>query len=256
MNKLGPYELNQIIIGDTRDLIKAIPNESIDLIVTSPPYNLGSRYANVSDKAIQGKWSRVIQYDDYQDNMPEDDYKAWQHQTIRDLWRVIKPTGAIFYNHKPRIQNGELWHRLDLIPDDVTLRQVIIWKRPMGHNFNKGYFVPSFEWVFLLAKPDFILSNSGYGDVWEMSPDKNDHPAPFPLQLPFRAISSSRNVDLVFDPFTGSGTTLKAARMLGKRYLGFELVERFAERARLELSTIQPLNFARRGPQLMMDLAA
>lgn len=125
----------------------------------------------------------------------------------------------------------------------------------MGHNFNKGYFVPSFEWILLLAKPDFVLLDSGYGDVWEMTPDENDHPAPFPFELPFRAINSSANVNIVFDPFAGSGTTLKAAKQLSKSYLGFELVERYIDEAKKSLNLIKPLKFGKRSKQIVFDFA-
>lgn len=228
MDKL---ELNKIYFGDCLELMKGIPDESVDITVTSPPYNLGSRYANQSPKAIQGKWSRVIQYDDYQDNMPEDEYVDWQRNILCELWRITKPSGAIYYNHKPRIQKGEVWDRFNLIPDGIKKRQVIIWKRPKGHNFNRGYFVPSYEWIFLLAKEDYKLKKgqSGYGDVWELNPARNDHDAPFPIDIPLIAISSSDNCEIVFDPFMGSGTTALAANALEKKWIGCELTEKWVD---------------------------
>ena len=236
---LGPNNENQgIYDGDVRDLLPLVPSESIDVVVTSPPYNLGSRYANQGGGAIQGKWSKVIQYDDYQDNLPEDEYRDWQQDVISELWRVIKPTGAIFYNHRPRIQKGSVWHRLDLLPGNVTLRQIIVWKRPKGHNFNRGYFVPSYEWIFLSAKEHFELGpgQSGISDVWEFSPKRgSDHPAPFPIDLPLRAIQASGHCEIVLDPFIGEGTTAEAAIMLGKQILGFELIPRWAEKARTQI---------------------
>lgn len=224
-------DINKIYTGDCLEIMMGFPDESVGITVTSPPYNLGSRYANQTDKAIQGKWSRVIQYDDYQDNMPEKDYVEWQQTVLRELWRITKSTGAIYYNHKPRIQKGEVWDRLNLIPSEITKRQIIVWRRPKGHNFNKGYFVPSYEWIFLLAKKDYKLQKgqSGYGDVWEISPARNDHDAPFPIDIPLRAISASANCEVVFDPFMGSGTTALAANALGKKWLGAELTQRWVE---------------------------
>lgn len=252
---IGPYELDTIVVGNSTELIEAVPDESVDLVVTSPPYNLGDRYAGQSPAAIGGKWTRVIQYDEYQDNLPEDEYREWQQGMLRQMWRVLKPTGAIFYNHRPRIQNGQVQHRLDLIPAEVCLRQIIVWERPGGHNFNPGYFVPSYEWIFLIAKPEFRLLDSGWSDVWQMDPPDNDHPAPFPLELPFRAIKCSANVQIVLDPYIGSGTTGEAARLLSKNYLGFELVEAYAEQARLKISGREPVEFAPgRSSQLVMGL--
>lgn len=241
--KIGPYQLNTIVTGDATKLIQAVPDESVDVIITSPPYNLGSRYAGASDKAIQGKWGRVIQYDDYQDNMPEAEYRDWQRFMLCQFWRVIKPTGAIFYNHRPRIQDGQVWDRFDLIPAGINKRQVIIWKRPKGHNFNEGYFVPSYEWLFLLAKPGYKLNPgcSGFGDVWEFPPAQNEHPAPFPLALPLRAIASSANCRVVLDPFMGSGTTAEAAITEGCNFIGFELTEKWVKYANERLGNLRPL---------------
>lgn len=224
-------ELNKIYACDCLQLMRELPDECVDITVTSPPYNLGSRYANQTDRAIQGKWSRVIQYDDYQDNMSENDYVEWQQSVLRELWRITKSTGAIYYNHKPRIQKGVVWDRFNLIPPEITKRQVIIWRRPKGHNFNKGYFVPSYEWIFLLAKKDYKLrkGQSGYGDVWEISPARNDHAAPFPIDIPLRAISASANCNVVFDPFIGSGTTALAAEVLRKEWFGVELTQRWVD---------------------------
>lgn len=129
---------------------------------------------------------------------------------------------------------------MNLIPSEVTLRQIIIWSRPKGHNFNDGYFVPSFEWIFLLAKDDFKLEKQacGFGDVWKMNPSDDrdgDHPAPFPEALPSRAIQAT-TAELVCDPFSGSGTTLVAAKNLGRKAIGIEIEERYCEIAANRLS--------------------
>jgi len=219
------------------DVLPTLPSRSIDLVVTSPPYNLGSRYANASPKSMQGKWSRIIQYGDYDDNLPEDIYCQQQQSLLRELWRLIKDTGAIFYNHRPRIQNGLCDPRIGLIPSELQLRQLIVWKRPKGHNFNDGYFVPSYEFIFLLAKPAFVLNKGccGMGDVWEMSPataeQDHGHPAPFPEEFPMRAINSSANVEVVLDPYLGSGSTLRAAKNLGKCGVGIDINEGYCRLA-------------------------
>lgn len=235
---IGPYKLNTLYVGDSLELTKSIPDESVDITITSPPYNLGSRYANVTKGAIQGKWGRVIQYDAFQDNLSDADYVIQQQTILRELWRITKPTGAIYYNHKPRIQKGKVDLRFQLIPQEVNIRQLIVWQRPKGHNFNRGYYVPSYEWIFLLAKPNYQLKpkHSGLGDVWYMKPSKKDHPAPFPIELPRNAIQCSEFSNVVFDPYMGSGTTAEAAIELGCNWLGFELIESIAEGTRNTLN--------------------
>ena len=105
-------------------------------------------------------------------------------------------------------------------------------------NFNPTAFLPTHEWVLLLAHPEWRLrdrSASGIGDVWRMSPDDNIHPAPFPLQLPKNAIEASA-AQTILDPFAGSGTTLRAAKDLGIKAIGIELEERYCEIAANRLS--------------------
>jgi hypothetical protein len=81
-----------------------------------------------------------------------------------------------------------LQDRQDIV-GGFPVRQIIIWKRKGGHNFNSGYFLPTFEVIYLIAKKDFHLSPkaNGAGDVWEFAQEQNNnHPAPFPR--PYAAI--------------------------------------------------------------------
>ena len=234
------YEEGNIKIyhGNCLEVLPEI--QGIDGFITSPPYNLGSRYADITPAALQGKWNRQVTYESWNDNLPEDEYVKWQQDVIAMMWNKLPDNGSIFYNHRPRIQNGECWHRLNLIPENVTLRQIIIWARPKGHNFNDGYFVPSFEWIFMLAKKDFKLAKQacGLGDVWYMKPagdEDGDHPAPFPESLPNYVIGAT-NLEMFCDPFSGSGTTLVAAKNLGRKAVGIEIEEKYCEIAAKRLS--------------------
>ncbi len=71
---------------------------------------------------------------------------------------------------------------------------------------------------------------SGLGDVWRMNPDKNSHPAPFPLALPSRVLEAT-DCETICDPFMGSGTTLRAAKDYGRKAVGIEKDERYCEMA-------------------------
>jgi modification methylase len=101
------------------------------------------------------------------------------------MMRVLKEDGAIFYNHKWRVQGGLLQDRNDIV-DGFPVRQIIIWQRKVGINFNPGYFLPTYEVIYLIAKPDFKLAPkaNAHGDIWEFAQEmKNPHPAPFSIQL-------------------------------------------------------------------------
>ena len=228
------------------DILKTIPDNSIDLVVTSPPYNLKNSTGNGMKDGRGGKWANaalINGYDTYDDCMPEQEYAKWQHEVLLELVRVIKDDGAIFYNHKWRVQAGLIQDRRDIVYD-VPLRQIIIWKRKGGINFNRGYFLPTYEVIYLIAKKDFKLTKGAnrYGDVWEiMQEQRNDHPAPFPVELIDRIISST-DANLILDPFMGSGTTAVVAAGLGRNFIGIEKSPKYCASAieRLEQNKTNP----------------
>lgn len=221
------------------DVLRQLPDECIDLVVTSPPYNLKNSTGNGMKDGRGGKWANaalIEGYDNYDDCMPNDQYAAWQHEVLMELVRVIKDDGAIFYNHKWRVQDGLMQNRRDIVYD-MPLRQIIIWKRKGGINFNPGYFLPTYEVIYLIAKKNFRLAPHAnrYGDVWEiMQEQRNDHPAPFPVELIDRIVSST-TAQIVLDPFMGSGTTAVVAAGLGRDFIGIEKSEKYCESARQRL---------------------
>lgn len=106
--QLEPF-LNQITTGDAVKTMRLLPDECVDTIVTSPPYNLKNSTGNGMKDGRGGKWSnaRLIEgYDNHNDAMPHDEYVLWQRACLTEMFRVLKPTGAIFYNHKWRVQGG------------------------------------------------------------------------------------------------------------------------------------------------------
>jgi len=208
--------------GDCREVL---PGMAADLVVTSPPYNKGPQsgaYANMADG-----------YRSYGDDLGEAEYVDWQQSVLSLLWNVTAPGGAIFYNHKPQLQGGAVLLPTRLVPEHMTLRQVIVWDRGGGMNWNASFFVPRHEWVLLIAHPDFRLADRGAsnaGDVWRIGIEQTDfgHPCPYPQTLPATAIAAT-TASVIADPFAGSGTTLRAAKDLGRKAIGVELDERYCE---------------------------
>ncbi len=226
---------NKLLIGDSIEIMKTMPSASIDLVVTSPPYNLKNSTGNGMKNGSKGKWSNaklMNGYSNYDDCMPHEEYVTWQKNCLKEMFRLIKEDGAIFYNHKWRVQGGILQDRQDIV-SDFPVRQIIIWKRKGGINFNKGYFLPTYEVIYLICKPKFELSvgSSRYGDVWEFTQEmKNSHPAPFPVALVERMIEST-NSKIILDPFMGSGTTAIAAINLKRDYVGIEISPEYVKYA-------------------------
>lgn len=189
-NPPTPYfqdESVTLYLGDCLDILPSITG--VDLVVTSPPYNLGvtsgggfGHYSAGQKRGGQGKWGGTdkggIAYTDHDDAMPPAEYAAWHM------------------------------------------------------NFAPTHYVPTHEWIVVFAKPGWRLKSkaaSGIGDVWRVPQVANpDHPAPFPLGIPARAIETTAP-GLVLDPFAGSGTTLRAAKDAGIRCIGIEKSERYCE---------------------------
>ena len=224
--------LNRIHHGDCLDLLAQLPDECIDLVVTSPPYNLRTG----------GRCRGWPGYDGYGDDRPHDEYVAWQQECLREMYRVIKPTGAIFYNHAPRIHKGVQWRHEDILePFDV--RQTVIWHRAGGVNHNPQYMSPSYEFIYVIAKPDFrVAADWTMGDVWKMGQEKKrwipEVPA-FPVELPQNAIRAT-GAKVVLDCFMGSGTTAVAGVLEGADYIGIEQSARYCAVARERVAAIPP----------------
>jgi modification methylase len=261
---------NPVVIGDCElwlgDCLELLPTlGKVDAVVTSPPYNMGvSPGGGFSSKFVRnhghynpngglarrggaGKWSGGDLADGYgahDDKMPWADYEAWQRTVLGSLWECLTTAGAIFYNHKPRPMLGEIWLPTTLNPG-LPLRQIIIWARAGGINFSPTHYVPTHEWLMVLAKPAFRLRDkaaSGAGDVWYIPQEgSTPHPAPFPVELPIRVLKTT-NAETILDPFMGSGTTLVACAKLGRRGIGIEIEERYFEIAcrRVEEAYKQP----------------
>ncbi|WP_300791348.1 site-specific DNA-methyltransferase [uncultured Bacteroides sp.] len=248
--------LNKIICGDCLTVMRQLPDKCVDLVITSPPYNLKNSTGNGMKDGRGGKWSNaalIKGYATYDDNMPYDEYCEWQKKCLMEMMRLLKDDGAIFYNHKWRVQNGLIQDRREIIAD-FPVRQIIIWKRKGGINFNAGYFLPTYEVIYLIAKKNFKLAPkaSRYGDVWEFTQEqKNSHPAPFPVALIDRIVSST-NAQIILDPFMGSGTTAVVAQGLKRNFIGIEISKEYCAMAekRLENNKIYPEVFKFHEPTL------
>ena len=129
---------------DCLEGLKALEDESVDLIITSPPYNLGKSHHTGSN--------HFKAYTDYDDNMPEELYQKWQVEILNECYRVLKKDGSLMYNHKNRIRNGEQiepyrW----LYNTPFVIKQEIVWQNG-SQNFDKCRIYPMTERVYWLAK--------------------------------------------------------------------------------------------------------
>lgn len=236
--------------------MKDMPSKSVDIVFTSPPYNLrnnrGFKNSNAFDNSTaKGKPKKMKIKDGYAnhgDDLDHDEYVRNQKSVLLECWRLLKDSGAIYYNHKPRLQRGLLQTPLDLNPG-LPLRQIIIWDKGSSINVSQRFYMPMHEWIVLYAKPEFKLKNTaacGVGDIWKISPlmgGYNPHPAPFPVELPLRALESV-NGDVVLDPYAGSGTVGVACLKTGKKFVGIDNSKEYVSMARTRLYLAEQGDFS------------
>jgi len=213
-----------------------IDDNVIDVIITSPPYNLGA------DSWPMGGEGRERRDDGigYSDNMDLDDYDSWQLRCFIEFYRVAKPGASFFYNHKVRTKNGRLIHPVSwiLLPSNPwVLRQEVIWDRTSTHNHSASLFWPEDERIYWMTKGDPTLPDRpiGLSTVWrEHGPTPNTwHPAPFTTKLPDMLLSAIGSDGItVLDPFMGSGSTLLSALSFGYDAIGVDVNQEYINKAR------------------------
>ena len=251
-------ETNTILSGDTLSKLKTLPTDYFDVGVTSPPYNKGER-----DK---GWLVNKVVYDTANDRKGESQYQDEQIKVLNELYRIMRPGGSFFYNHKLRWVRGWMIHPYQWVSRTKwVIRQEIVWQRKIAGNIRGWRFWQVDERIFWLNKPrdgeehepigkELEPKHAKLTSIWEIRPEgKIDWiPDPFPLALPTRCIYSvlDENKGRVIDPYAGSGTTLVAAKLLGHEYLGIEISEEYRKRAleRIENAELERL-------QLMKELA-
>jgi modification methylase len=220
--------INKVHCGDCISLMDKMQASSIGLILTSPPYNLRNSTGNgMKAPSFGAMWETPKLLDGYashDDAMPYEQYVKWQRECLTAMMRVLREDGAIFFNHKWRVQDGLLQDRSEILKG-FPVRQIIIWDRSGGLNFNDSYFLPTYEVIYLIAKREFKLAPvaNRIGDVWRIPPETdNPHPAPFPVALARRCVEST-TADIILDPFIGSGSTAIAAESCGRSWIGIDI---------------------------------
>lgn len=262
---------NRIVQGDCGQILPHIPANSVDLIVTSPPY------ADNRKKTYGG--------------VPPDEYVAWFLPISAELLRVLKPTGTFILNIKEKVVEGErhtyvlelilalrqqgwlwteefIWHKKNSYPGKWPNRFRDAWERCLQFNKQKQFnmyqeavMVPTGDWAKTRLKKlsetdqrrDESKVGSGFGknisnwigrekaypnNVLHLATESSNrnHSATFPLELPSWFIKLfTQPGDLVLDPFLGSGTSALAARNLERHYLGIEVLPEYVELAQQSL---------------------
>jgi len=221
-----------------------IPDDSVALAFTSPPYNVGK---------------------DYDDNVTLEEYLSLIERVGREVFRTLRPGGRYVINianlgRKPYIPLHMYFYRVHLGIGFLPMGE-IIWQKGRGSSGNCAWgswmsaksprLRDVHEYLLVLAKDSFSRPDRGTSDitaeefmqatlsVWQISPEsarKVGHPAPFPVELAARVIKLySYAGDVVLDPFVGSGSTCVAAKMLCRHYVGFDISQEYCDLANRRL---------------------
>ena len=229
----------RLIQGDALESLRKLPSESVDVGVTSPPYNKQGKN--------KGWLVQRVLYDQFRDAIPESEYQASQVSVLNEAFRLTVPGGSFFYNHKIRWEKGEMHHPIDwLRKTRWILRQEIIWNRTLAANMRGWRFWMIDERIYWLYRPvgnhktgaELLSRDAKLSSIWNGVAERyNSHPAPFPLWIPARAIVSALNArkierGVVLDPYVGSGTTAVAAKLLGHSCIGIDCSQEYLDSAK------------------------
>lgn len=257
---------------DVIEFLKTVPSETFQLIVTSPPYNIGKPYEKRQEFV---------------------DYLNWQKSIIKECVRTLKKGGSLCWEVGNYIENGEVFPLdvffYDIIKDqaDMHLRNRIIWtfehglhasKRLSGRYETILWFSKGDEYKFNLdnirvpqkypgktyykgpnrGKPSANPKGKNPGDIWKVfyedwetlvwdipnvkanHPEKTIHPAQYPIELIERLVVALTDPgDVVFDPFMGVGSTLLAASIHGRRAVGVDKEKQYVDISLERLNKLQ-----------------
>lgn len=228
--------MNKIICGDCLEIMRTMPDNAVDFIVTSPPYNANLRI-HYGQYCLANDW-RSAKYNTAEDAMPVEEFAAWQCDCIREMLRVSRQ--HVIYNIQILTGNKPaIFDILHTFKDQV--KELAIWDKQFGEPaINVGVLNSCFEFIIFFSndKPiqrQFEEVTFGRGDLDNIfRVQKNratkipGHNAIMPLELAKRLIMPFPG-KVIMDPFAGTGTTPLAAKQLGRSYIAIEKRPAFRE---------------------------
>ena len=250
-NELPEEFINQVICGDSAEILKKLPDNCVDLVFTSPPYNFGLDYENHKDG---------IDWNEYFDKL---------FAVFKECIRIVKFGGRIIVNVQPLFSDYIPIHHIIsnfFMKNKMIWRGEILWEK---NNYNCKYTAwgswksPSnpymkYTWEFLeiFCKGDLKhKGDSNKADItgdefkkwvyakWSIAPERNmkeyDHPAMFPEKLVEQILKLfSFENDVIFDPFNGVGTTTKVAKQFNRKFIGIDISEEYTKKAKDRLKNV------------------
>jgi len=229
-------ELNKIYNEDCLEGMKRIPDKSVDLILTSPPYNMNLRIRNGKYCSRQIVKEISTKYENFSDNLSMEDYFEFNKKVIEELVRI---GGLVFFNVQFLTGNKVALFKLIGHFSEI-LKEVIIWDKVNGQPaIQEGVLNSQYEVILVFDSSNAIsrkfdtakFKRGTLSNVWNIKRGKkysSKHGATFPVELAENVISNFTDKNaLILDPFMGLGTTAIAALNTGRNFIGFELDEEY-----------------------------
>ncbi len=236
--KIGAFETDNLYLGDALVLMQDLPSDSIDLIVTDPPFAIDfrgkrSNYNRTQERVLEGY-----------NEIPKEKYFDFTYRWMQEAYRILKDTGSM-YVFSGWTNLKDILNALDL-SGFITINH-LIWKYQFGVFTKRKYVTSHYHILFVVKdskKYKFNKVEHYPEDVWIINREywtgRIKTPTKLPLDLVKKIIRfSSDEGDLILDPFLGSGTVAVAAKMLKRRFIGFEIVPEYLEFAKNRLAEVQ-----------------
>jgi site-specific DNA-methyltransferase (adenine-specific)/modification methylase len=245
-------EINKIYNQYCLEGLKKLPDKSVDMVLTSPPYNMRTRIREGQYTVRENSEHFSKKYKYFGDDLPIEEYYYFHKDVLTELLRVSK---IVCYNYQIVTGSKEAFFRLlgDFSP---YIKDIMIWNKGAGQPaMHEKVLNSSYEFVVILEGDDKkgrVINNSYFGrgmqsnviSGFHKQNNISGHGACFPVDFAKKIITLfSKEGDLILDPFMGSGTTAVAAKELGRKYIGFEIVEEYVKFAeeRLKKEVDEPI---------------
>ena len=252
--KKSTIELNKIYNESCLETLKKIPDNFIDLAITSPPYNMNLRIRKGEYCSRQIVKEISTKYEGFADNMPIDDYYEFHSEVLRELLRV---SNLVFYI--VQVVTGSKRSIFKMIGEfSDNLKDIIIW--------DKKYAEPAIQKQVMNRRTEFILvfendypisrqfrsapfKRGSLNDIWQIDRNRNNgksndksHGATFPEKLVATIIDNfSKKGDKIYDPFLGTGTTAIVAKKMKRKFIGSEILKDYCKIAKRKLNEVGTL---------------
>ncbi len=232
-------ELNKIYNEDCLETMNRMPDNSINCVITSPPYNMRLRIRNgvYTDREMGAHFSK--KYTDFGDALPIKEYERLHTEIIKELLRV---SPIVFWNIQIVTGSKEaIFKIIGTFAKEIT--DIIVWDKGFGQPaMNNGVLNRGYELIIVFEKErkngrtfnQYYFERGTLQDIWRIGRggkgDIKTHTAVFPERLVGKILKNfTKENDLIYDPFMGTGTTARVCKDMNRKYIGSEISSEYCE---------------------------